>query len=367
MHARAHPAFVAVLAVALVLLGGCASGPADRRSASADAVRARIVALLPPNVPDRPGWAVDIYGGFAALGIEPSTPHICEVLAVAEQESGYRADPTVPDLGRIAREELERRADRAGVPRLLLDGALQLKSPDSRTWAERIASAKTEKQLSDVYEDFIATVPFGQRFLAGYNPVRTGGPMQVNVEFAQRHVASKPYPYRMSGSLRDEVFSRRGGLYFGIAHLLDYPTRYDQPIYRFADYNAGQYASRNAAFQQAVAIASGQALDLDGDLALPGDTSRTEAAVRSIAARLDVNEAEIHRALELENRPGLDDTRVYARTFALAERTQGRALPRAILPRIELHSPKITRPLTTEWFARRVDERYRRCLARATD
>jgi len=352
--------------VAAMALAGCASGPTSNAPAKPDEVRARIVALLPASVPDRAGWAVDIYGAFAALGIEPSTPHVCQVLAVAEQESGYRADPTVPDLGRIAREELERRADRAGVPRLLLNGALQLKSPDSRTWAERIDAAKTEKQLSDVYEDFIATVPFGQRFLAGYNPVRTGGPMQVNVEFAERQVKAKPYPYRMAGSLRDEVFSRRGGLYFGIAHLLDYPAHYDQPIYRFADYNAGQYASRNAAFQQAVAIASGQSLDLDGDLALPGDqTSRTEAAARSIASRLDASESEIHRALEQENRPELEQTRVYARVFALAEQMQKRALPRAILPRIELHSPKITRPLTTEWFARRVDDRYRRCLARA--
>ena len=110
------------------------------------------------------------------------------MLAVTEQESTYRADPTVPGLGRIAREEIDRRAERAGVPQLLVQAALQLRSPDSRTWSERIDAARSEKELSDLFEDFISQVPLGQRFFAGYNPVRTGGPMQVSIEFAEGHV-----------------------------------------------------------------------------------------------------------------------------------------------------------------------------------
>ena len=47
-----------------------------------------------------------------------------------------------------------------------------------------------------------------------------------------------------------------------------------------------------------------------------------------------------------------------------ADKAAGRALPRQMLPRIDLDSPKFERRLTTEGFARRVAQRQRACLAR---
>ena len=175
---------------------------------------------------------------------------------------------------------------RPACPSSRVRAALALRSPDGRSYAERIDAVKTERQLSEIFEDFIGMVPLGKTFFASRNPVRTGGPMQVSIAFAEAHAQARPYPYAVRESIRREVFTRRGGLYFGTAHLLDYDAPYDSRSYRFADFNAGRYASRNAAFQNALSVASGLPVTLDGDL-LPhgsdaprGETERAAAHAR---------------------------------------------------------------------------------------
>ncbi len=353
-----------------MLLAGCASTPPAPSPAAPSPAEARalIAQLLPSGTPDRDGWAGDIYVAFAVMDIAPSRENACAVIAVAEQESGIRTDPVVSGLPKIAWEEIDRRAEQVGVPRLLVRAALQLRSPTGASFSDRIDGVKTERDLSDIFEDFIGMVPMGSRLFAGANPVRTRGPMQVQVAFAERHADVRPYPYPVKGGIGDELFTRRGGVYFGVAHLLDYPASYDRHLFRFADFNAGQYASRNAAFQDALSIASGIPLVPDGALLSREGPQpaigNTELAARVVGKRIDIGESAIRRALEQGRSATFERTSLYEGVFALADQIAGRRLPRATVPRIDLQGPKIRRPLTTEWFARRVDERFRRCLSR---
>lgn len=344
----------------LVSLAACERGP------SPEQVHARLLRKLPAYVDDRAGWARDVQAAFAAQQIEPSDANLCAALAVVEQESGYRVDPPVAGLGRIARAEIERRAARLHAPGFVVDAALKLRAPDGRTYAERIAAVRTEQELSALFEEMTHRVPLGGRLLRGFNPVRTGGPMQVRIDFAQAH--ARGYPYPVDGSIRHEVFSRRGGLYFGIKHLLGYPASYRKPLYRFADFNAGWYASRNAAFQRAASLASGASFAFDGDLLTPDAPMErpgaTEAALRTIAPRLGMDAAAIRDALEQERTRGFEDTALYRQVFELGQARAGGPLARARVPEIALQSPKITRKLTTAWFADRVEQRWKRCMAR---
>lgn len=349
-----------------LLLAACATqGPTLPGRGPAE-VRAEIVQRMPAQVADRPAWAADIQAALSAQRIEPSSENICATLAVIEQESGYQADPAVANLPKIARGEIDRRAASKHIPGFLVDAALNIKSSDGRSYAQRLQRARTERELSEIYEDLIGRVPLGTRLFADSNPVQTGGPMQVGIPFAESNAAGYPHP--LDGSIRDEVFTRRGGLYFGIAHLLGYQTPYTRKVHRFADYNAGWYASRNAAFQSAVSRASGISLALDGDLLQPGarldNPGKTELAVRSLGGQLGMDERAIRNALERGHRLEFDDTALYTKVFALAEARAGKPLPRAVIPGIKLESPKITRELTTAWFATRVDERYQRCMQR---
>jgi hypothetical protein len=347
------------------LLAGC--GAPQRSGMSAAEERAMIASYIPGSAGDREGWATDIHTAMAVLKIGVTPDNICAIVAITEQESGFRADPAIPNLPAIAWAEIERQREKAGVPRIALDAALNIESTNGRTYRQRIDAAKTERELSEAFEDLIGRVPLGRTFFGDRNPVRTGGPMQVSVAFARAHAQDKPYPYPVLGTIRDEVFTRRGGMYFGIAHLLDYPVHYERYLYRYADYNAGHYASRNAAFQAALARVSDMKLALDGDLVVPrsANPGATESAARSIASQVGLGNAEIRRDLEAGTRQEFETTTLYRRVFELADARNGKPMPRAVVPSIELQSPKFTRRLTTQWFAERVVQRHRACLSRA--
>jgi hypothetical protein len=356
----------ALYAASLILLaGGCASEHPKGPAISETDARAIIRHAIPTNVADKSGWTEDIYEAFTVQGLPPTPENVCATVAVIEQESNFQTNPVVPNMPAIAWKEIRGRAEHVGVPWVLVHTTLELKSPSGLSYADRIDRSRTEKDLSDIYEDLIGSVPLGRTLFEEHNPVRTRGPMQVNVAFLKRAEAVHAYPYPVKTTMADELFTRRGSVYYGVAHLLGYSAPYPRALYRFADFNAGQYASRNAAFQNALGAASGKPVVADGAL-IPHDGSvgNTEAAVRDLGERLNVNDNAIRDALEEGNSEDFERSKVYVRVFALAEAKEHRPLPRALTPQIKLQGPKISRQLTTDWYAHRVDGRYQQCLAK---
>ncbi|MDC7710026.1 DUF1615 domain-containing protein [Vogesella indigofera] len=327
--------------------------------------------LLPDYVKPRSGWRDDIVNAIGALQLPPTAENFCAVIAVIEQESTFQADPVVPGLPAIVWNKIEEKVAGYHIPLPLVKAALLKPSPTGESYKSRIDSLRTERQMNDLFEDMAAEagklgLPVGMK-----NPIRTAGTMQVSVDFAQGHIRAWPYPYRYQGSLRDEVFSRRGGIYFGTANLLHYPAGYRDMVYRFADFNAGRYSSRNAAFQLAVAELSGRKLAPDGDLlryrdGLPsGEASSTERALYQMSQRLGLSNSAILRDLKQEKNSSFSQSVLYQKVMALADQQLGRKVAREAFPQIRLNSPKITRKLTTEWFAKRVGWRYDNCLKRS--
>ena len=365
--------------LAAAVLAGCASEPTPPTPTVEEAaaiakqpkamqprkpadMKSRIVRFLPRQVQDKPGWANDVVTALSTQGLTVNDHNVCSVLAVAEQEATYQADPVVPGLGKIAWKEINARAAKLLIPEFVVRTALSIKSPTGKSYAARIDALRTEREMSEIFEDMIGAVPMGKQLFGNLNPVRTGGPMQVSVAFAEAN--ARGYPYPVKESIRHEVFTRRGGIWFGTKHIFGYPADYPDTLYRFADFNAGWYASRNAAFQAAVSRVSGKPLALDGDLVrydsdLPG---KTEFAVHSIASRVNMSKQAIHQSLLKGDSADFAQTDLYHRVFTLADKQAGKRQPRAVLPGIQLKSPKITRNLTTAWFAKRVDDREQACV-----
>lgn len=121
----------------------------------------------------------------------------------------------------------------------------------------------------------------------------------------------------MDGIVRQEVFSRRGGLWFGIYYLLNYFVSYSVSIYRFVDFNVGWYVSRNVAFQNAVSKVSGVKLVLDGDLIRydSKEFGKIELVTRKLVVKLGMSDSEIRRQLEKGDSFFFEETALYKKVY----------------------------------------------------
>jgi hypothetical protein len=252
----------------------------------------------------------------------------------------------------------------------------------AETFGQRIDRLRSEKDLDQLFRDiddaYRSEMPqiyqvagalsflFGKGSLETFNPVTTAGSMQVKVDFAKSRSKGKS-----ELEVRDELYTRAGGILYGSARLLDYSAAYDDILYRFADYNAGIYASRNAAVQSLIQDLTGVELSFDGDLlaydakgdVLGGET-KTLAALRRFAANEALWDWWLRYDLRMEKSRLFENSYTWWKLHRAWSKKMGREAPYARLPDVTLVSPKMLHSRSTAWFAKSVKERYQRCRAR---
>ena len=317
-------------------------------------------------------------------GINPTRSNFCSVMAVIGQESTFTANPEVKGLGALAEKEIMRRLSDLPLGIGAVHGArwfLANRPSPQKSYLTLIRAARTERDLDLVFRNMsfylfrelaatgLLRNPTLAKRVDAINPVSTLGSMQVSAAYAIAEV-EKARRTRLGTAaiwkLRDELYTRQGGVNYGTRMLLGYRAGYASRLYVFADYNAGRYASRNAAFQHMVAELSGKPLALDGDLLIyegktPTETaSATEKALRGL--NLGQDDKAVRADLLSEKDYAFRDTTIYASVADAFRRKTGKQPPYAMLPQITLKSPKIRHSMTTAIFARAVMGRYELCM-----
>ncbi len=359
--------------------------PAQAAPISADQT-ARLIRLAEKGVSDTQGWATDMHSVLQKHDLEVSRENVCATIAIIDQESSFNPNPTVPGLGVVSENALKTKFGKVPVlGRLALNYLENYPSPDT-SFMKRIRAAKTERDLDIAYRELVGAASKSTKvdlavriglfntLIEDKNEIDTAGSMQVSVRFAMDIARSKrwlPMALEDVYAVRDHLYTREGGMYYGVAQLLSYDTGYNAKIYRFADYNAGRYASRNAAFQRVVAKLSGQALAYDGDLLLYGKGSQilnkessSEKAIQAIDQKfmLGLSKDTIRADLAKEKEQRFGGTATYIRLRDLFGQRTKTIAAFAEVPSIELSSPKIKRRMTTLIFAESVNRRYRACM-----
>ena len=326
------------------------------------------------SVSDPTAWVKSIFSAIDELKLPRSNENACAVMAVIEQESGFKEDPVVPGLAALLNKKINKMEEN-----LVMFAALEVRlnqpmtTGSPMTFREGIKQIKTERDLAQWYEAFTEAKFTGiilDRFGKGVDElISTVGSMQVSVNYARKLAQAIG---KSTSDMRDTLYTRDGGVFYGTAHLLYYPARYDNIIYRFADYNAGHYASRNAGFQLMLNQLTGGKITPDGDLLSHGSNdsegiakpSQTQLAITKLFAKSakNIKNQTIVDDLSREKSIEFEQSTTYATVLQLMDDKGLKPIP-ASIPKITLTSEKITRKLTTEWYSNGVNGRYQKCLS----
>jgi hypothetical protein len=348
----------------------------------------KLINAAEKNVKDAQGWADDLLDVVKLHNLPASKENICAAIAIIDQESSFVANPAVAGLGKISENALRAKLDKVPVlGRVALHFLEITPSPDDNYLA-RIRSARTERDLDLVYRAMVAdaakqsglglVINSGllNRQIDGRNEIDTIGSMQVSVDFALETVKRRRWsPMSLDDiyALRDELYTRHGGMYYGVLLLLGYETGYDKKLFRFADFNAGRYSSRNAAFQSQIAELNSSDLAADGDLLLydksgkvSSGVSNTEMALRTVLknSNFELTDEDIRKDLLREKDNDFVQTLTYNALRATYRQVTKKQPAFAMVPQIALSSPKIRSNMTTRTFAESVNRRYQSCMAR---
>lgn len=329
-----------------------------------------VTALIPARVRDRDDWSRDILRTFSNQDLPVTADNVCAVKAVIQQESGFDPKPKTKNMRHVTERAMKEKFGVVGATGIRT--ALDAKQDSERkvSYWKRIEKAKSEYDVDRVLQDFSANYGAAEIYLKN-DFFTTAGSMQVSVSFVSDQAKFHGATQDMGAwKIREFLYTRYGGIYFGTLRLLGYPAGYDKSIYRFADYNVGMYASRNAAVQQQVARLTGHRLALDGDLlrydkngVAVKEAGESERAIVEAARRYvpNLDSRVIRNDLLLEKTTAFENTSTYLAIKRAYQAKYGEA-PYARLPEVEIKSPKITSKFTTAQFARRVNNRYVSCL-----
>lgn len=350
--------------------------------------------VIPSRVSERTSWAQDIFDISQQFGIPKTKENICTIVAVVDQESNFHANPEVAGLGAKAVQEVQDRLDEKFKDKLgksiggtvagYFQDVLKNHPTPEDNYLSQMRKVKTERELDELYREIFSYMSkhyhvsaltgaaklVGQDISEKMNPITTLGSMQVHINYAKEYK-------RQSGNmaeLRTDLYSQYGGLYYGIHRLMMYAADYDQPLYRFADYNSGMYSSRNAAAQKMLNTLTDLDLSLDGDLLLYSkdggvrkQPSQTEKELLNLFNQHNViiTPRQVRSDLKKEKEKAFEETATYLALKKLYEEETGKASIYAIMPEVVISGPKLSRDYNTNWFATRVNGRYQTCMQKA--